>query len=485
MSILHIVALASLVAEQPSNIEDWGEILREDATAMHDAIASSHPGMVNPDDPQFALRNEAQYELALERAKIADSFADYFYALQHYVAAFNDGHLGYGVFGATPDLEIRWPGFIARDDGHKGLIVTVTEPWSGVPVGARIRSCEDRDAFQIGNDRMGARFGRWELASQRNLFGAMVMIDTGDPYVQAIKQCTFDTQEGEIEVVLEWRNGGADFYSRFSIFEVPERREISIRRLDEGGYWITLPTFNGNPESEGGKALRALITQIGEQAEALRKAPEIIFDLRGNGGGSSQWSAEIAELLWGEGAFWRAPEPPMSVIWRASADNLKVLRNTLEERDANGNLTPEIRQWYQTSVAGLEAAIDRGDERWVIEPNPNAGIDVDVEALPYHPPKGAVFILTDGICMSACLDAVDLWTRFGATPIGRETGADTIYMEMRSVDMPSGLGSMSLPMKYYIGRERGHNQPVVPVHRFEGDMSDTAALEGWIAQLPR
>src|SRR3546814_427539 len=120
-----------------------------------------------------------------------------------------------------------------------------------------------------------------------------------------------------------------------------------------------------------------------------------------------------------------------------------------------------------------------------METNANAGIDVNVEALPYHPPKGAVFSLTDGISMSACLDAVDLWTRFGATPIGRETGADTIYMEMRSVDMPSGLGSMSLPMKYYIGRERGHNQPVVPVHRFEGDMSDTAALEGWIAQLPR
>lgn len=51
--------------------------------------------------------------------------------------------------------------------------------------------------------------------------------------------------------------------------------------------------------------------------------------------------------------------------------------------------------------------------------------------------------------------------------------------------MPSGLGSMSLPRKYYIGRPRGHNQPVTPTHRFDGGMSDTAAVEAWINALPR
>ncbi|WP_255431399.1 hypothetical protein [Brevundimonas sp. M20] len=31
--------------------------------------------------------------------------------------------------------------------------------------------------------------------------------------------------------------------------------------------------------------------------------------------------------------------------------------------------------------------------------------------------QGRVFVLTDETCMSACLDAVDLWTRFGAVPV--------------------------------------------------------------------
>ena len=482
---LFFVASASLASTQTPPVRDWGATLREDATAIHDAIASSHPGMVNTDDPQFAPMNEAQYALALERAEIADSFADYFYAMQHYVAAFDDGHLSFGVFGATPDQVERWPGFIARDDGGRGLVVTLAEPWSGVPAGARIVSCDGRDAFQIGKDRIGARFGRWELASERALYGAMVMLETGDPYVRPIESCVFETPSGRLAVNLEWRAGGPDFYSRYNLFPDPVRRTIGMRRQDDGSYWIRLPTFNGNPESDDGRALGALLSQIAEQADALRLAPAIVFDLRGNGGGSSDWSARIAKVLWGEGAFWRAPEPPMTVVWRASEGNLQTLRDGLEEHDANGNLSSDSRAWFQSSIAGLEAAIARGEDRWIIESNLEARPSSAVEALPYHPPHGTVLVLTDETCMSACLDAVDLWVRLGATPVGRETGADTVYMEVRQVVVPSGLGGMSLPMKFYIGRERGHNQSVMPVHRFDGDMSDTSAVEAWAATLPR
>jgi hypothetical protein len=40
-----------------------------------------------------------------------------------------------------------------------------------------------------------------------------------------------------------------------------------------------------------------------------------------------------------------------------------------------------------------------------------------------------------------------------------------------------------LSRMFYVGRERGHNEPVEPVHRFDGDMNDTAALEAGIGML--
>jgi hypothetical protein len=38
-------------------------------------------------------------------------------------------------------------------------------------------------------------------------------------------------------------------------------------------------------------------------------------------------------------------------------------------------------------------------------------------------------------------------------------------------------------MKVYRGRDRGSNVPLSPVHRYDGDMRDTAALGTWIATL--
>jgi hypothetical protein len=482
MILWALAAATSLQADKPGSDRDWAAALRTDATAVHDAIAENHPGMINPGDPHFAAQNDRQYALALKRAQAARTFADYFFALQHYLAAFDDGHLGFGVFGATPDATLRWPGFIAQDDGNRGLIVTASEDWSGVAVGSRVQNCDGKSAFELGRDRIGARFGRWELEAQRAIFGAIVMLDSGDPYVRPINTCVFQTAKGTQKIRLTWREGGKEFFSKYPIMPARKRAETGIAPF-AGGYWVTLPSFDGNPESNRGRALEALLGQIRDQATSMEQAPVIVFDLRGNGGGTSRWSQRIAAIIWGEGAFARYPAPLTTVVWRASDGNLQSLREGLQERDANGKLDEGARKWFKSSITGLEAAIAKGEPSWVIKPDRSDASSAAAMKLPLHPPRGKVYILTDFACMSACLDAVDLWTRFGAIPIGRETGADTVYMEVRRITLPSKLGSMSLPMKYYVGRPRGSNVPVKPVYRFDGDIQDTPGVQAWVSML--
>jgi len=38
-------------------------------------------------------------------------------------------------------------------------------------------------------------------------------------------------------------------------------------------------------------------------------------------------------------------------------------------------------------------------------------------------------------------------------------------------------------MKVYRGRARGGNETVIPAHVWTGDMSDTAAMEVWLARI--
>ena len=56
-------------------------------------------------------------------------------------------------------------------------------------------------------------------------------------------------------------------------------------------------------------------------------------------------------------------------------------------------------------------------------------------------------------------------------------------MDIREQALPSGLARLWIPMKVWRGRARGNNEPQRPVHAYDGDLTDTAAVEAWIAGL--
>jgi hypothetical protein len=476
-------AIAALLASETTPPRDWSEALRVDATAMHDVIATDHPGPLNPADPFFAGRNDDQLQRALRRAQTARTFEDYFYAMQRYAASFDDGHLSYGVFGNTPDKVRRWPGFLTRYDDRGNQAVFVAEPNSGVAKGARLLSCDGLSADVFTSNRLGSRFGRWMLASQHELLGAMAFLDVGDPYVSTPRRCRFSDGGKIIDIALEWRPPQENLYQRY-VFATAKKAETEWSILKDGTYWFRIPSFDGDPNSPVGQRLRELINYVHLHAANIRTSPAIIFDLRGNGGGSSDWSAQIARLLWGEAKFQHRHEAPMTVSWRASKDNLSFLQSSYAERSKGGSLSPDARAWYEDTIANLQRALAAREALWLAKPG-KADTRAQARGMPSYRIRGPVYVITDPNCMSACLDAVDLWTSLGAVTAGRETGADTIYMEVRPVRLPTGIGGFSLPMKAYSGRRRGSNQPVLPKYRFGGDMADTPSLQKWIAAISK
>jgi hypothetical protein len=73
------------------------------------------------------------------------------------------------------------------------------------------------------------------------------------------------------------------------------------------------------------------------------------------------------------------------------------------------------------------------------------------------------YVITPGRCASACLDAVDTFTRFGNVRlIGAPTSADSTYMEVRSQPLPSGRGVIVIPTKVWLGRPRAGGEIYKP-----------------------
>lgn len=492
LGVIAFLAVAETAMAQLPKERDWGKALAEDAQALHDDIAANHPGPVNTHDPDFAKTNDQQLMVALEKAKTARTYADYFFPLRQYVSSFNDGHMGFGAFGDTPNAT-RWPGFATHYDGSGAIVVGTEEVGAPVPKGARLIGCDGMTAGQYAESTLGKMWGRWMLESQQQSLGSLLFIDEGSNAIPIAKNCTFQIGSRRQNVALNWRPLPVKrVWELMTLLGARRQRDFAARTLADRTRWYSMPSFNGEPGSDAAKQLPGMIKAIANARGTLVNTPAIVLDVRGNGGGTSEWSVQIAKALWGEAAVAGLPEDQeVHVDWRASPANLAEIASGYAERGRADGFSPEADNWYRSVIAGLGVAIARKQALW-------RQVDFDGDPAregkgsapkaatspPGAPLSGPVYVLTDSSCMSACLDAVDLWTSMGAVQIGRATGADTLYMEVRQSRLPNGITSVSIPMKVYRGRKRGSNEPAVPVHRFNGDIGDTAALEQWVISLP-
>ncbi|HET6971352.1 MAG TPA: hypothetical protein VFH92_09520, partial [Phenylobacterium sp.] len=96
--------------------------------------------------------------------------------------------------------------------------------------------------------------------------------------------------------------------------------------------------------------------------------------------------------------------------------------------------------------------------------------------------RGQVFVLTDAVCFSSCLQAVEFFRNLGAVQLGQPTGADTHYSEYRQITLPSGLSTFSTLAAMIPAAPRNIG-PYTPRDAYDGDIADTAAVEAWVRDL--
>ncbi|MDG6078166.1 hypothetical protein E3U23_03050 [Erythrobacter litoralis] len=403
--------------------------------------------------------------------------------MRAYISAFDDGHVLLRSTEAAPDLAVRWPGFLTGyDDNGRQVVRTVADDGT-VPIGSELVQCDDTPAAELMAENVGAFRGRWELLSQRMIHGGRLFMDVGNPFVSRPDRCVFSVDGARVTTTLQWRDiSDKELADRFGATGLRFSPEIGARTFDSGTRWYSLSDFDGEPESEASKQLTALIADMRSDGDAIRSAPRIVLDLRGNGGGSSDWSKQIARIIWGDDTVESVESGSDYVEWRASAGNIAALDEYRQEYENSPDASQDVRGWLDTAVTGMQGALQKGEPLWR-EPSSAQSPSSDSAGTSNAAPQGPVYVLTDWTCASACLDAVDLWRSLGAIQVGQETSADTLYMDIREDPLPSGLSKVGMPMKVYRGRARGSNEPWTPVHAFAGDMRSTENIEAWIVNL--
>ena len=463
---------------------DWSATLKGDVEALGRILEDSHPGMFDDRNPEFRPRAEARLAEARRRAETTRDAGGWWWAMRGLIAGFDDGHVQIGLV-PTGGMPSRWPGFLTTYRGADQVVASRDDADDAAPpLGARLIDCDGVDAATLAERRVGAFRGRWFLESQKVQNGDWVFMSAANPWIPEMSECRFEVDGRAVTYALNWREiSSEDLGARRTALAQRAFPDFGMKAADDGGWWLSMPSFNGDPASDAYKALTALLAEAAEKQAALRAAPYVVLDLRGNGGGSSHWSSRLADILWGQDwqVAHRLPQVE-SVDWRASEANIaevQAFRDQLAAADGDARMLA----WADTAIAGMRGAMASGEPLWRDMNDPRPGLDPGVRAV--NPMRGRVYVLTDPGCGSACLDAVDIWKAMGAIQIGRETSADTVYMELREAALPSGLAKVWIPMKVYRGRARGNNEPQVPAHVFDGDLKDEAALRAWVRSLNR
>lgn len=484
-----ILAVTAMPAEPAA--APWPEVARADLDHIRHSFAEDHPGAIDEENPDFRAWLAEGHRQAGDRAAAARDLGDVLGAIRFYVAGFADGHTVFQP--AYVPARLVWPGFLTAREGDRFVVRAVAESWPVPlpPAGAELVACDGRPPRELLAEQVLPLVdGRTRLESTYARHAPWLLVRGGGVEAPFYTTCALRLPEGEAtggerDFELRWRGESTASVERQleRAAQRPAAVGIGIEERAPGEHWVHLPTFG----PAGGDAER--MRQVVERMRELRDARRIVFDVRGNEGGSSTWGRQLVTGLFGEEqAHWRwcvTPGGGGRAMWRVSRGNLAAIRGGLlpQLADRFGEQTDVYAAFRRTGEA-MEQALATGE---LFVPQGGAGEQTlsreGCGPEPANPVAVRTVLLTDGYCGSACLDFADMLLPMpGVVHAGRQTGADTVYMEVRQIELPSGLGSVSLAQKVYRDRRRGHNEPYEPTLRYEGDLSDTGAVERWLRE---
>lgn len=449
----------------------WRALSDIDSRAALKLIEDNHPG-ASPalNDKLFLTQLDTARKHVLERVPKVVDYPGYRAVMAGLATDFKDGHI-WARPTVIPSF-VQWTGMMLSRRDHQWIVAS-QYPIPGKPdvVGARLQSCDGVEAEAWSKERIALFHGNAEIEADLIDAAPWLLLDEGNPFLKRPKACVFQrTGEPAIPMTLYWGSGSQDIVT-VEMEKAQPRSEVGLGIATvKGGYWISLGTLRAQAAN--------LVAEAKQQQLALQNAKLVVIDLRGNGGGDSTYAWDLAKVLVGdkrvdatytpkgcEGAYWRVSEA--NIAARESS------RSHLQES-----------QWaeYDSTTDAMRKALAAGQPFSPALPSCAAHALDRVPAVKPHLPhssmKGRLVIVTDHLCFSSCLLAVDLFKKLGAVQVGEATNVSLRYMEVRQTILPSGLTYFSTLQKVSIGDDAfGPYEPNMP---FPGQISDTGSLQTWV-----
>jgi hypothetical protein len=504
--------------------QDWSGSATQDLQAIHDALRDNtpQPYIDRPDTASFRSWLEAGLAQAKQQplSKV-DNQSAYVYALRYYTGGFRDANIAPAPNFAPPALNfaVTWPGFSTAWRGGSYVVAFADPAGRNLPpVGAKLVSCDKVPAEQIAKQRLDRYEGDLTVESGRFTSAPYLLWDRANSMLPILPQrCDFDVGGHKRTINITPQFGSTDAV-RESAFQAaaPKPSGLGVTSFGSGGFWINLHSLNDQQN------WTAFLSQVDQNAAAIRAAPVVVIDLRGMDGGPIRNGYRVINRLWDPDYILANNPPATNLSYRASKANHDFYKALADRLNSDPMTAMDAPRW-QSLADALATAMSQNQPLYTRNENAASAaeqpaalapaIPTDVNGNPLPPTAAApgaapaaappppaptpaapppnpmharVYVLTDYWCSGSCLNLMDVLTRLpGVQQIGTATSADSIFIGQTTVQLPSGHSRIAYGDKAWLDRPRQSNVPYTPAAglTFTGDLSDDAAVKAWVATV--
>jgi hypothetical protein len=465
-NLLCVVVLTLMVGcahRAPVNKEHWQALARSDLDAAYKLVKDAHPGSIDEQNPEFLDWAESGYREALKLIPQVVSYDGMLAAVRFYVAGFADDHFLYSDNMRNNDSPMFVNGWLVHEKQGGYEVVAVAPAWRTPlpPIGARLVKCDGR-APDVLIRELVAR-----PVNKRHVGGSLLASSEELLHLKfenaALKRCEFQTIDGKaLEIAVNYQAINVEQFWKSFVFPILRSSRPQSNSFEEKGGVLWIRAGNFQPNSDEFKSLEEMLTRLRD----VKGVSAIVFDTRGNGGGNSGLGDRILDAATGGLVFDLAQIerlPRTYAQWRVSDAAIKALGYRLDDATRRYGVGSSEAKWANDLRDEVKAAKTQG-RVWVEQSGGPRVTRADVVARGGKLRRfaGKIALLTDSNCASACLDFADTVLKVpGAIHVGGKTRADTTYIDVGSIELPSG-NRLVFPLKVWRNRVRGNNEQLTP-----------------------
>lgn len=465
---------ATHVVKSPT---DWQTIVRNDLEAARRAIEEAHPGMIDDQNPSFRDWVKRGYEETLALVPGVIDYNSALSAIRYYTVGFEDGHLAYSDNVRPGDVYGYVTGWMIEPQAGRYVVVATAPQWKGAlpPVGSVLTGCDGKITATLLHDLVRPFVDRRQLQNSQNKMPRA--ISNLHSNSMRLVRCEF-TSADAIKVVIDVVYQPISFTDFFTWFVKANAHNSALANsfeLKDDVLWVRAQNFVLNPESA--KALEQML----EQLRAVKNVNVIVFDVQGNTGGDSGVGDRIFDAATGGFEYDQSNLESLSrthALWRVSDIAINEWRRRLQEAMSAYGSEHTITRQYEAFLDELVRA--KSVSKLTVEQEGGPRLtkrEMEARSANLKRFKGKIALLADDGCASACLDFADMVRKVpGSIHVGQPTSADSVYIDVARVKMPSG-NALILPLKVWRNRARANNEALIPDVKVELNNLDDASIQ--------